>query len=88
MAYTPKRQPRNEGTAGPSALRPELRNDLLQIRCQAAELERWRGKASGLNVSLSQLIRSAIDGVAVPRVRRSRVETDPVLLAPASPHWQ
>lgn len=81
MAYSPRRLPRNVDGSGQASLRPELRTGLLQIRCQAGELERWRAKASGLGVNLSQLIRSALDGVAVPRSRRSsRVETDPVLL--------
>ena len=54
------------------------RDQLLQLRCSAAERERWREKAEAASTSVSALLRAALDE-ARPR-RRRRAVADPALL--------
>ena len=65
-----RRSPRGSGR--------EVRDQLLQLRCSAAERERWRAKADAASMSVSAMLRDALDQ-ARPR-RRRRTVADPALL--------
>ena len=56
----------------------EARDQLLQLRCTPAERERWRTKAGEAGVSVSALLRDALDGAKARRRRRSTA--DPALV--------
>lgn len=56
----------------------EARDQLLQLRCTEAERTRWRAKAEAVGMSVSALLREALEGA--PGRRRRRTPTDPALL--------
>ena len=58
--------------------RSGARGQLLQLRCTPAERERWRAKATEAGVSVSALLRDALDGAKARRRRRSLA--DPALV--------
>lgn len=50
----------------------------VELRATEAEASAWRAKASGAGLTLSRLVRDALDGSRPPQ--RRRAATDPALL--------
>lgn len=57
--------------------KPEL-NTVIRLRASTEDRDRWQAKADAAGMSLSDLIRHAVEGTKPPR--RKRVDVDPALL--------
>lgn len=56
----------------------EKKDRIVKVRCTEDQLESWSAKAKAADVSLSDLVRTHLDGAKFRR--RRRVEVDPALL--------
>lgn len=73
------------GYASPSIPSKELtlgqHNDAhIQLRCRSSEKSRWQDLAQSDGQSLSDWIRSQLDGSSANRRRRRRIDVDPALI--------